>query len=61
MEYFMQKYTCIYMFQWIISTLYASGMYSTLGEKVACTAISVFVLGYSRVCLCQHIQSVGPC
>jgi hypothetical protein len=61
MEYFMQKYPCIYMIQWIIATLYASGMYSTLGEKIACTATSEFVLGKSSVCLCQPIQSVGPC
>ena len=63
MEYFMQKYpyTCIYTIQWIIATLYASGMYRILGEKIACSAISVFFLGYSMVCLCQTIQSVGPC
>jgi len=60
MEYFMQKYPHIYMIQWIIATLYASVMYRTLGEKIPCTAISVFVLGYSRICPCQPIQSVDP-
>jgi len=35
MEYFMQKYPYIYTIQWIIATLYASGMYSTLGEEIA--------------------------
>jgi len=57
----MQKYPWIYMIQGIIATLYASGMFITLGEKIACTAIFEFVLGNSRVCLCKHIQYVGPC
>jgi hypothetical protein len=61
MEYFIQKYPYIYMIQWIIATLYASGMYGTLGEEIACKAISVFVFGYNRVCQCQPIESVDPC
>ena len=61
MEYFMQKCPCIYMIQGIIATLYVSGMFITLGEKIACTEISEFVLGNSRICLCQPIQYVGPC
>lgn len=61
MENLMQKYVYIYMIQWIFATLYARGMCSTLGENTVCTAISILVLGLSRVCLCQPIESVGPC
>jgi len=45
MKYFMQKYPYFYTFQWINAILYASGKNSTLGENIACTAISVFALG----------------